>query len=605
MRLQALDWLAIGGYLAFAMGVGLWLTRRASRGTQDFYLAGRTLTWWVAGTSLVATSFAADTPLVVTGWVRTAGISQNWLWWGMAVGHALVAIVLAGWWRRLEVTTDAELIEQRYSGRPARVLRGFYGGYHALVTNTIVLVWVLTAMKKVVRVVLDLPDDRYDSWILGGALTLALTYSFMSGLWGVVVTDLFQFVLAIVGALVLAYAAAQELGGLAGMREAFAGMDPSLTALVPDGATAADGTPLAWTQAGWWTAGFGMFLVFTSVQGWLNKNADGGGHGIQRFSACRDEHHARGAALWFAIAHYCVRPWPWIVVALASLLLVDPAALPLTADGSPDNEAAYAWMMAEYLVPGMFGLMCASFLAAFMSTLDTHFNLASAYLVNDLYRRFMRPDKPDRHYVWVGRWCEILIGLVAVSLALVADSISDLFTLSLSLMGGLGPAILLRWFWWRVNPWTEISALATSTVMTLVTGFDLQPGEGEWVLWKLDYPLSYAVVVGMALAVSVTVTLLTRPSDMERLRDFHRRVEPLGAWRPVAGPASPEQRRQTLAVLGGWAGGAALVYGLMLGIGHWLLGHAWLPDLAVAVAGALLLRACWRPALPPRAADRA
>ena len=598
MRLEPLDWIAIIGYLAFALGVGFWLTKRASRGTQDFYLAGRTLKWWVAGTSLVATSFAADTPLVITGWVREEGIAQNWLWWGMAIGHALVAIVIAGWWRRLEVTTDAELIERRYSGRPARVLRGFYGGYHALITNTIVLTWVLTAMKKVVRVVLDLESEAHDHWILGGALVLALSYSFLSGLWGVVVTDFFQFFLALFGALVLAYSAVAELGGLEGARTAFAELPARLTELIPSGAASEEGAPLGIGAAGWWMTGFGAFLIFTAVQGWLNKNADGGGHGIQRFSACRTPDHARGAALWFSIAHYCIRPWPWIVVALASLVLIDPATLPqLTgADGSvnPDHEAAYAVMMAEYLRPGLFGLMCASFLAAFMSTLDTHFNLASAYLVNDLYRRFLRPDAPDRHYVWVGRYCEIGIGVLACIFALLADSISQLFTLSLSLMGGLGPALLMRWFWWRANPWTEISALATSTVMTLLA-----------TQWDLEYPLSYPLVVGASAAVALFVTLATTPVDPERLREFHARVRPIGWWRPVVGAGDAASRHQTLAVLGGWAGGAALIYGLMLGIGNVLLGRPWLAEIAVAAAGTLLLWRCWAPALPPLEADQA
>lgn len=593
MRFVALDWIAIGGYLVFAMSVGLWLTKRASRGTEDFYLAGRSLKWWVAGTSLVATSFAADTPLIVTGWVRTGGISMNWLWWGMAVGHALVAIVLAGWWRRLKVTTDAELIERRYSGRPARVLRGFYGGYHAVITNTIVLVWVMTAMKKVVHVVLDLPDDRYDLAILGGALVLALTYSFMSGLWGVVVTDFFQFILALVGALILASRAIDEVGGLEGFREVLASLPETTTAMVPSGAVDDSGMALGWTQAGWWASGFGMFLIFTGVQSWLNKNADGGGHGIQRFSACASEGHARGAALWFSIAHYCIRPWPWIVVALASLVLIDVGALPLMGNGEPDHEAAYAVMMATYLGPGLFGLMCASFLAAFMSTLDTHFNLASAYIVNDLYRRFLKPGRADRHYVWVGRFCEIGIGIIACLIAWVSDSISELFTLSLSLLGGLGPAILLRWFWWRVNPWTEISALATSSLVTIANMF--------WL--GVPYPLSYLMVVGAALVVSVVVTLRTAPSEMSVLREFHAKVRPIGAWGPVAGPSGPEQRRQTWAILGGWAGGTMLIYGLLFGVGHWLTGHDIYLDGVFASSGAFLLARCWRPALPPLSAS--
>lgn len=604
-----LDWVAIGGYIAFALGVGTFLARRASRSTNDFYLAGRSLPWYVAGTSIVATSFAADTPLVVTGWVRSAGISQNWLWWGMAGGGALSIIVLAAWWRRLEVTTDAEIIEHRYGGRQAKALRGFLGAYHALVTNTIVLTWVLVAMKKVVRVVLDLPDDTYDHWIVGVGLLLALSYSFLSGFWGVVVTDFFQFFLALFGALLLAWNASEALGGLDGAREAFAALDESITALVPAAKTAEDGTPLSWLNGLAWTgSGFGAFMIFIGVQGWLNKNADGGGPAVQRYSACKDEHHARGAALWYHIAHYALRPWPWIFVALASLVLVDVSALPVLEGGAVDHEAAYPYMMANYLGPGFFGLMCASFLAAFMSTLDTHFNLASAYLVNDCYRRFLAPKKNPRHYVWVGRYLELVIGAIAASLAIVADSIADLFTFSLSLVGGLGPAMLLRWFWWRANAWTEIAAMATSTTVTIGTTLyrnsytDVGLDAPAWT----SYPLSYAVTIVCAVVVMITVTLLTQPVRKDRLRAFFGKVRPVGRWGPVvqglalddpAHPANRSYQARGFAVLVGWVGGAALIYGLMFLPGRWMLGDHWAPSLATAAAGALALKWAWRRAI--------
>ncbi|HED16344.1 MAG TPA: sodium:proline symporter, partial [Gammaproteobacteria bacterium] len=232
-RFHLYDWLAIGAYVVVALAIGLFMARRASSSTHEFYLAGRSLPWWVAGTSLVATSFAADTPLLITGWVRLDGIARNWLWWGMAVGGVLSFVAIAGWWRRANITTDAEFIECRYSGRPARFLRGFYGGYHALITNTLILVWVLTAMLKLVRVVLNVDDDSLDAWIVGSALALALTYSYTSGLWGVVVTDVFQFLLALAGGLMLAIAAIDELGGMELARQAFAALPDATTRLVP------------------------------------------------------------------------------------------------------------------------------------------------------------------------------------------------------------------------------------------------------------------------------------------------------------------------------------------------------------------------------------
>ncbi|MCX8266274.1 MAG: Na+:solute symporter [Planctomycetota bacterium] len=562
-RFEALDWIAIIGYIVFAMSVGIYLTKRASKSTDDFYLAGRSLKWWVAGTSLVATSFAADTPLVISGWVRSSGISQNWLWWGMAVGGSLTFVVLAAWWRRLEVTTDAEFIERRYSGKPASFLRGFYGCYHALITNTIVLTWVLLAMLKLVRVILGAEDGSYDIYIVGGGLVLALSYSFLSGLWGVVVTDLMQFALAMFGAILLAYKSIDALGGFTAAQQAFAELPRATTSIMP----LANEEGLSWDSIAWWSQGFGAFFIFIGIQGWLNKNADGGGAGVQRYSASLDENHARKAALWFNIAHYCIRPWPWIIVGLASIILIDPSALPVV-NGAIDHEAAYPMMMAQLLGPGLFGLLCASFLAAFMSTLDTHFNLASAYLVNDVYRRFVRKEAPDKHYVWVGRFAEILIGIIAATFALQADSIANLFTFSLSLMGGLGPALLLRWFWRRANVFTEISALATSTILTFVT-----------ISLKFDYPFSYMVVVLGSLVVAVSVTYVTPPADKDTIDRFYAIIRPDEISKPHFFAA--------------WGGGIALIYGLLLAIGQFLLGGAFMTPLVIAVIGAIILRLCW------------
>ena len=562
-RFEALDWIAIIGYIVFAMSVGIYLTKRASKSTDDFYLAGRSLKWWVAGTSLVATSFAADTPLVISGWVRSSGISQNWLWWGMAVGGSLTFVVLAAWWRRLEVTTDAEFIERRYSGKPASFLRGFYGCYHALITNTIVLTWVLLAMLKLVRVILGAEDGSYDIYIVGGGLVLALSYSFLSGLWGVVVTDLMQFTLAMFGAIFLAYKSIDALGGFTAAQQAFAGLPRATTSIMP----LANEEGLSWDSIAWWSQGFGAFFIFIGVQGWLNKNADGGGAGVQRYSASLDENHARKAALWFNIAHYCIRPWPWIIVGLASIILIDPSALPVV-NGAIDHEAAYPMMMAQLLGPGLFGLLCASFLAAFMSTLDTHFNLASAYLVNDVYRRFVRKEAPDKHYVWVGRFAEILIGIIAAAFALQADSIANLFTFSLSLMGGLGPALLLRWFWRRANVFTEISALATSTILTFVAKS-----------LEFDYPFSYMVVVLGSLAVAASVTYVTPPADEDTLDRFYAIIRPDEISKPHFFAA--------------WGGGIALIYGLLLAIGQFLLGGAFMNPLVISVIGAIILRLCW------------
>lgn len=591
--LTTLDWAVIAAYLLFALGVGLYFARRASRNTTGFYLAGRSLPWWIAGTSIVATSFAADTPLVVTGWVRDEGVHFNWIWWGMAVGGSLSFVLFAAWWRRLEVTTDIEVVERRYGGRGAAALRATYGAYHALLTNTVVLGWVLLAMLKLVRVLFGLPEDgSTDIWVAAGCVGTALVYSLTAGLWGVAFTDLFQFVLAMVGAVILAWAAVADVGGLSGLRESLAEIDPSQTQILPRPG------PGAWSSASFWTQGFAAFCVLLGLQGWANKNADGGGIGIQRYNACIDENHARKAALWFHIAHYCLRPWPWILVALASLVVLPELA---------DSEAAYPMMMTKYLGPGLLGLMVASFLAAFMSTVDTHFNLASAYFVNDLYRRFLRPNGTERHYVLVGRVSELLVGVLGATLALTAGSIGNLFALLLSLVGGVGPALLLRWFWWRANAWTELSALITSGLATAAVylapaaWWPAAPFNG-WVdgtTW--DHAGRYLLVIGASTAVSIVATHLTAPVDRKTLLDFYRTVTPLGFWAPVRTAATANTPTPATSsgywALACWIAGLLLIYGLLAGIGGILLAPSELTThlaLLCAVFGLVLLVPSWR-----------
>lgn len=599
--LAPLDWLAILSYIALALGVGAWMSRRASRSTDDFYLAGRTLPWWISGTSLVATSFAADTPLFVAGLVRTDGIAGNWLWWSFVIGGALWFVVLAAWWRRLTITTNAEYIELRYDGTQARALRGFYGAYHALITNTIVLVWVLLAMRKVVGAVLGLEDGSADTWIVAGAVTLALCYSVLAGLWGVVLTDLFQFFLALGGAILLAYAAVQAAGAevigdgfgfgenLKAMMGRLNETHPDKLALVPSPG------PGGWTSTTFWTKSFTAFIVTITLVGWLNKNADGSPQAVQRFLASKDEGHARGGALWFHIAHYCLRPWPWILVGLASLILLPDEML--MRNGEIDHEASYPILMRQLLGPGVFGLLCASFLAAFMSTLDTHFNSASAYFVNDVYRRFMHKTAEPRHYVRVGRLVAICVGLIAAALSLVADSIKDLFTFSLTLVAGLGPALFLRWLWWRANAWTEIAGLVTSTVLALTMQAipDDWWGAAPFNGWEAGIPWAFEgrflLISAVSLPILLAVTLLTKPVDKQHLQKFWAQVRPFGLWKSIR-PADAE-RAPWLALLAGWLGGMGLIFGLMLCLGAWLLDQNPLPYGLMGLFGAIALRWSW------------
>ena len=465
-QLHWIDWAVLALYFAFTLAVGLYFVRRASSSTQEFFVSGRNLPWWLAGTSMVATSFSVDTPLVVTGWVRTQGIQRNWIWWCLAIGGMLAAFVFAQLWRRSEVMTDVELTELRYSGRPAAALRGIRAVYMTLYANCLTMAWVTLAMVKVFGAVFDI--GPLPATLFAAGLTLA--YAMLAGLWGVVVTDLVQFVLATVGAVVLAVFVVDAVGGLDAMvgQLDVAGHGDALAFLPPLDAAQAhsvwDG-PLGWSGTA-----LATFLVLITIQWWANKNADGGAVVIQRMAASKDEREAVLATLWFQIANYALRPWPWIVVALASLLLYPDIA---------DPEMAYPRAMVDFLPVGLLGLMLASLVAAFMSTLTSFINLSAAYLVNDLYRPFLVRDRSERHYVSAGRLASVLALAIGITISFFADSISQLFLLLLTLGAGIGLVYIARWFWWRVNAWSEIAAMIASAGIGFALGMSPKWGGGQ------------------------------------------------------------------------------------------------------------------------------
>ena len=573
-HLQTIDWVIIAAYLALALGAGVVLSRRAGRSTKEFFISGRSLPWWIAGTSMVATSFASDTPLLICGWVRKHGLWYNWIWWCFAISHLLAVFYFARLWRRAGVTTDVELAEIRYSGRSARVLRGVKGVYFAAIFNTIAMTWVLLGMSKILGVTLGV--EKWEAVALCAGV--AVFYAALSGFWGVVITDLFQFVIAMVGSVALAWIAVGRLGGL--------GEVISRVRDLPGGAERLSLLPVGGAEV---TAdpGLGVFgtpiffvAILLTVQWWSSPNSDGGGLLIQRMSACKDEKHSVLAMVWFCIAHYALRPWPWILVALVSLI-----ALP----DLKDPELAYPRMMVEFLPPGLFGLMIASLLGAFMSTIDSQVNLASAYFVNDVYRRFIWKGRTERHYVLVARAATVLLMGVAGLLAWKTPSISDLFTLILALASGLGAVLILRWFWWRVSAWSELAAMVTSVV---VAGsiYLLAPEGSPWKQSGVGHGMIIGVTVGITTVVWLLVTFLTRPVPMESLVAFYKKVRPPGAWGPVARAAGIAPPRDRGALLR-FAGGLLLLFGLTFGIGKALLlepGDALLAG-GCALLGALLL----------------
>jgi SSS family solute:Na+ symporter len=562
--LHQIDWAVIAGYCVLALAIGVYFSKRASKNIGEFFIAGRNLPWWIAGTSIVATTFAADTPLAVTGFVRTQGIWGNWLWWNVLMGSMFATFFYARLWRRANILTDVELIELRYAGKPAAILRGSLAIYHSLVRNCIIMSWVVLAMVKISSEFLLWPKGA----IIAVALGLVVAYSVLSGFWGVVMTDLVQFVIAMVGSIILAVIAMTRVGGVALLKEGLAkapGFTPQTLSFAP--------------QIGVGQLALFTFLVYISVQWWATGSAEGNAYIAQRLFSTKNERHSVLASLWFTFAHYVLRPWPWIIVALVSMVKFQDLA---------DPESAYPKMLMEYLPVGLKGLMIASLFAAFMSTMDTQLNWGASYLINDFYRRFINRDASDRHYVAASRIAMVFIAVLGGVLAYFSESIASLWKFLFTLTSGMGLVALLRWYWWRINAWSEISALFTGTIVAIT--LQLLPYFRE----PDQYALRLVMTVGISTAVWVTVTFLTSPVPDEHLKNFYRRVRPgAGWWGPIA-RLLPELRveKRGLRDFGCWIGGVICVYSAMFGIGKLVLGEP-LKGLgllaASAVAGAIVL----------------
>jgi SSS family solute:Na+ symporter len=575
-----LDWTIVAGYFLASAAIGLAYARRAGRSVEEFFLSGRRLPWWLAGTSMVATTFAADTPLAVTELVARHGIAGNWLWWNMAAGGVATVVFFARLWRRAGVLTDVEFLERRYSGAPAAWLRGLRAVYLGLFANSLIIGWVNLAMASVLEGLLGVPAAQVLAWV-AGALVVTALYAAVSGLWGVAVTDAFQFVLAMAGttALAVVVVSVPAVGGLAGLRAALPDWALRMTPVVGGGgsapATAGAATGLALTLP--------AFLAFAGVQWWASwypgAEPGGGGYIAQRMMSAKDERHAVFATLWFTIAHYCVRPWPWILVALATLVLY-PGLAPEA------QRLGYVYAMRDFLPPGLKGVLVAAFFAAYMSTVATQLNWGTSYLVHDLYRRFARPAAGERELVAASRLTTVVLMVVSLAVTRALDTVSGAWALLIEAGAGLGLVLILRWYWWRVNAWSEITAM----LVPLVVSAGLR--------WRtaLAFPESLYVIVGVTTVAWVAVTLATPPVATDTLCAFYRRVRPGGpGWRPIAQRCPevvPDAGFAWLFV--DWAAGVALVYSVLFASGAAIFG-AWRRALALAaVAAVATLALAWR-----------
>ncbi len=558
MHLTSLDWTIVAISIGISFLPAIFFVKRASSSTTEFFTSGRAAPWWLVGISMVATTFSTDTPNLVTNLVRERGVSENWVWWAFLLTGMMTVFFFARMWRRSHVMTDLEFYEVRYSGKAASFVRGFRAIYLGLFFNCVIMATVNLAAAKIASIVLGWP--AWQTLVIASVITIF--FASVSGLWGVLVTDSIQFTITMTGTIAVSYFAIQQpaVGGLAGLLHK---IDPKMLNLLPD--------------FGNWGAAAAVFIIPITVQWWSvwypGAEPGGGSYIAQRMLAAKSERDALTGTLFFNFMHYALRPWPWIITALASTLVFPQLAditraFPHVARNLIGNDTAYPAMFL-FLPAGFLGLVVAGTLAAYRSTIETHLNWGTSYLVHDFYRRFLRPGREERHYVFVGRITTALLMICAASLSLALSTAKEAFDLILNLGAGTGLIYLLRWFWWRINAWSEIAVMASAPLFAV----------GFFVAGKLGHPVpstvSLPVTVACTTVIWIVVTFLTAPSPRETLVKFYRLVRPAGpGWAAVRAEAGATGKtdRLSLALLG-WTLGCLFVYSALFGTGSYLYGR--------------------------------
>ncbi len=561
MHLTTLDWVIIVVSVAIMFVPAIVLARRAGKNTAEFFVAGRQAPWWLIGISLVATTFSTDTPNLVTNLVRTGGIAGNWVWWAFLLTGMATVFFFARLWRRSGVLTDLEFYEQRYSGKGAAFVRGFRAVYLGLFFNCFVIASVNLAAAKIASILFGIPE--LETLLIGASFPVI--FASISGLWGVMVTDMLQFCITMTSAFAAAFFAIRsaQVGGLHGLLQHIHAVHPSLLNVLPDFSD--------------WKTAAAIFVIPLTVAWWSSwypgAEPGGGSYVAQRMLSAKTEQDSVFGTLLFLVMHYALRPWPWIIVALASVIVYPTLGdiqhrFPNLPPNLLGNDIAYPAMLV-FLPAGFAGFMVAGLFAAYRSTLETHLNWGTSYLVHDLYRRFIRPDKSEKHYVLVGRIFTVVLMLLAIALTFQLDNAQQTFHLIVSIGAGTGLVYLLRWFWWRVNAWTEVSAMAASFAVSL-TFFVLSKAGRTF-----DDNIVLLTTVGITTVVWLAVTFLTPPVDDATLDAFYDKVRPAGAgWAKVrnrtGAPASPDSLPNSLLC---WVLGLVGIYAALFGTGAYLYGH--------------------------------
>jgi solute:Na+ symporter, SSS family len=573
MHLSLIDWLAVAAYFLLNILIGLYYRKRATASTEDYFIGGRKVSWWLAGTSMVATTFAADTPLAVTGFVAKNGIAGNWVWWNFLMSGMLTVFFYARLWRRAGVLTEVEFTEIRYSGRPAAFLRGFRALYLGLPINLIIMGWVNLAMVKILILIFGITKIQA-LLLVFGIMCLTAIISTLSGLWGVLVTDLFQFVLKMGMVIVLAFFAVNAVGGMGELKRKLLQIDAAKAAV--DGGHGSILSFIPDVGSAWMP--MITFVVYLAVQWWATwypgAEPGGGGYIVQRILCAKDEKHSLLATLWFNIAHYAIRPWPWILTALCSLILYPTLA---------DKESGFIMVIID---PNVFpvalrGLMIAAFAAAYMSTIGTQLNWGASYLVNDLYKRFLFRERREKHYVTISQIATVAIMLLSCIATYYMDSIEDAWKFLIAIGAGTGSVFILRWFWWRINAWSEMVAMGSSFIVSLLLTrrFGMNNKDPREFAWIVIITVLCSTVIWLA------ATFATAPEKNDVLLAFYRRVQPgASLWGPIARQAPDVPiKHDGLYNLLDWICGCGLVYAVLFGVGKLIFGHL------LAGAGFLIL----------------
>lgn len=515
------DYAIFAVFIGLIISIGLYFSKRASKSTQEFFLGGRSLPWWLAGTSMVATTFAADTPLAVTELVKQGGIAGNWMWWNLLAGGMLTTFFFAKYWRRANILTDVELISIRYSGKPARFLRGFKAIYMGVFVNALIIGWVNLALMTLLQVFFGVSHET-SLWLALAAMMIVWVYSGFSGLLGVVYTDFIQFIIAMTGAIVLAVIVinAPEVGGIDGLKEK---LPESAFQMFPDFSGEIEGGA---TGIGMLSVSIGSFLAFLMLPWWNSwypgAEPGGGGYVAQRMMSAKDERNAVFANLFFQVAHYCIRPWPWILVALAAVVLYPELS-------EADAKMGYVLAMKDFLPTGLKGLLLASFFAAYMSTTASQLNWGTSYLINDFYRPFVNPDASEKQAVKASRIGVFAMVLIAFGVTSQLQSITAVWNFLLQTGAGLGLVLILRWYWWRINAWSEI----VGTIAPFMAyGLCLWVFDDSWSKPIIEDPKGFIFTIVFTVFCWMVATFITEPTDRQTLQSFYDRIGPAGNWKP-------------------------------------------------------------------------